>query len=116
MSHQSKSCTGKHGKPLVAYETKYEAQNGATHAKITYGSEMAPYKCRKCTAWHLSPKERETPSEACHYCRDSHGDSKALYCSEAAAKQRANILGKEKGIHLRVYECPHQQGWHLTKG
>jgi len=38
-----------------------------------------------------------------------------LYETEHGASQRAKILEAEQGIKLRVYPCPHDSGYHLTK-
>lgn len=115
MSLKSPSCLGKQtGKPLSAYSSEPEASDAANYIKDRYGNDMTPYRCSKCRLWHLSPKSRQTPSECCAYCRDSRGNGKDLYYTEASAQRRADILHKERGIHLRIYECPHMTGWHLT--
>ncbi|MDR0556708.1 MAG: hypothetical protein LBG43_02390 [Treponema sp.] len=48
--------------------------------------------------WHLSPKERQTPSKECIYCTDSNGKKKELYEAQEAALIRAEIIKKERGI------------------
>ena len=117
MSIKSDSCSSKRtGEPLTEYNTEYEAQEGADYANSTYGNNLAPYKCRDCGMWHLSPKDRQTPSSKCNSCTDSNGQYKDLYATEQAAERRATILYEEKGISLSVYECPYDRGWHLTKG
>lgn len=115
MSTKSETCISKATKnPLTEYLTEVEAEVGANYAKINHGRELAPYQCEKCRKWHLSPTERQTPSEPCEFCQDSYGDTKSLYFSEESAQRRANILEREKNIYLRVYPCPYQHGWHLT--
>lgn len=42
--------------------------------------------------------------------------AKQLYVSESAAIQHLRIIRKERGGWLEVYECPHKNGWYLTKG
>ena len=44
-----------------------------------------------------------------------YGKHKELYETEEAAKTRAEIIEEEQGIKLKVYKCPSQDGWHLTK-
>ncbi len=107
MSIKSKTCFGRNG-ALTQYDNKYDAQEGAKYANEKHGRNLIPYECQKCKFWHLSPKERQTPSEHCEFC------DKALYPSEEDAKNRAAIIYKEQGKRLTTYECPHQDGWHLT--
>ena len=115
MSRKSMTCFKKDGEPLSQYSSEYEARDGASHVKYKYGLDLAPYLCSKCGYWHLSPKERQTPSKECTYCTDSNGKHKELYETEEAAKTRAEIIEEEQGIKLKVYKCPNQDGWHLTK-
>jgi hypothetical protein len=116
MKIKSSSCFSKlNGTPLTAFEYEFEAEDGANHARFKHGNKLSPYKCKKCGWWHLSPKQRQTPSTQCNDCIDSNGDSKALYNSYESAEKRADILYKEQGVSLRAYECPHNNGWHLTK-
>jgi len=115
MPFKSEICFKKNGEPLSTYTSKTEAVDGAKHANTNYGLDTLPYKCSKCGYWHLSPKSRQTPSKECNYCTDSSGSHKDLYKTEEAAKNRAKIIEKEQGIKLKVYKCPYQNGWHLTK-
>ncbi|PHQ83303.1 MAG: hypothetical protein COB58_01975 [Thalassobium sp.] len=103
------------GEPLKFYQYHSAAQQAADHAKFYYGRVMVPYQCDHCDYWHLCPEDRHTPSETCHYCTSSEGKPKQLYATYEAAKKRADCLLQEKRIKLDVYECRHQQGWHLTK-
>ena len=50
------------------------------------------------------------------YCHGADGRPKDAYDTPGDAERRADILYREQGLSLRVYECPHGQGWHLTKG
>jgi len=116
MSHKSSTCTSKKtGKPLSVYTSEADAQESADYARSQYNSDMAPYKCRKCGQWHLSPKDRHTPSTKCRTCTGSDGKRKDLYSSETAAEKRAAILLKEQGVSLKVYKCLYSDGWHLAK-
>jgi len=115
MTRKSTTCFKKDGEPLSQYSSEYEAKESASHIRQKHGLDLSPYQCSKCGYWHLSPTDRQTPSKECMYCADSHGKHKELYETEAAAKTRAEIIEKEQGIKLKVYKCPEQDGWHLTK-
>jgi hypothetical protein len=101
-------CLNFQGKPRRAYLNQQWAEEGSHHAFSTYGKRMVPYHCDQCGSWHLCPANRHTPGHYCHNC------SKQAYVSENAAQLRALILEQEKGILLRVYECPYSEGWNLT--
>jgi len=117
MNNKSRTCTSsRNGNALTEYFTEAQAEDSALYIKNTYGKVMVPYCCKQCGRWHLSPQDRQTPSTTCSYCLDSHQQHKELYHTENDALRRANIIQEAKGIQLRVYECPWQQGWHLTKG
>jgi len=109
MNFKSATCFSRTGEPLTEYDSKYEAQEGADYANIEYGNNLIPYKCHKCGLWHLSPEARQTPSIQCGIC------GKSLYKTKKDAEKRAAILRKELGARLRVYRCPCNDGWHLTK-
>ncbi len=117
MNRKSHLCKAKKtGRPLMEYDSKAEAQSAANYANKTYrDTNLLPYKCEQCGLWHLSPANRQTPSQACPVCRGSDGKPKAAYTSKKDAYQRASILRKEQGVTLKVYECEHGNGWHLTK-
>lgn len=102
---KSSTCIGKNG-PLAEFDSEYEAQSFLDQKGINH---LIPYECKKCKMWHLSPEDRHTPSTPCEWC------NKALYKSEKDARQRAAILRKDQKVALRVYQCPHGDGWHLTK-
>ena len=117
MSRKSASCFSKRtGKPLTAYASKSVAQQSADYENSQNDRALAPYQCSKCGEWHLSPKDRQTPSTKCRHCTGSDGKRKDLYDSEVAADKRAAILYKEQGFSLKVYKCVYNDGWHLTKG
>ena len=117
MSIKSTTCFNKkNGKPLTEYYNESDAQEGADHANDLRNFNLEPYKCDNCGLWHLSPKNRQTPSTKCSTCKDRNGYFKDLYHSEGSAQRRAEILFKEQGVRLSVYECPNENGWHLTKG
>jgi len=111
MGTKSLTCYGKNG-ALSTYSSESEAEYGANQAR-GYGKNFSPYQCTKCGLWHLSPKERHTPSRECT-CTDSHGRPKQLYETKEAAEIRAEIIEKERGEKLNIYICPRQDGWHLT--
>lgn len=116
MALQFESCVSKRtGRPLAAYEFEFEAESSAEHANLFSGQHFAYYRCRRCHHWHLTAKDRHTPSRPCDFCTDSSGSTKELYETKANAEVRADIIRRENHIHLRVYECPYQAGWHLTK-
>lgn len=112
---KSKSCIGKvSGKPLTEYDSESEAMKGADYEKSKYGNSLIPYLCNNCDMWHLALKNRQTPSYECDYCTDSEGEPKRLYQSYEDAERRAEIIYEERGIELDIYECEHDDGWHLT--
>jgi len=114
---KSMQCVGKgSGQYVTEYDSFEEAQAGAEHVEWTHGRQFLPYQCDRCGQWHLTPRDRQTPSTRCSYCRGSNGRPKDAYDTERDAQRRADILHQEKGIRLRVYKCPHGHGWHLTKG
>jgi hypothetical protein len=116
MTLRFESCVSKRtGEPLAAYEIEYEAWSAADHANLFYGQDFTYYQCKRCSHWHLTPKDRHTPSHPCQFCTDSSGATKELYNTPADAEARAGIIRRENHVHLRVYECPYQTGWHLTK-
>lgn len=114
-SRKSTTCTGRiSGQPLTEYDTEADAHQGADHVRYSYGQDLVPYHCPCCGKFHLAPADRHTPNTTCGYCRDSSGRAKQAYRSERDADRRAEILAAEKGVYLRVYECPSGEGWHLT--
>lgn len=117
MNRKSTTCISKKThQPLTEYKNEFDAQHSADYANLNYKRNLVPYQCKKCSKWHLGPKDRQTPSKKCSHCTDSLGCSKALYFTYAGAKRRADIIMQEEGKSLQVYECPNLQGWHLTKG
>lgn len=48
-------------------------------------------------------------------CTDSTGQPKDLYNSEASAQNEGHILAAHKRVKLKVYPCPDNYGWHLSK-
>ena len=48
-------------------------------------------------------------------CTDSKGQPKDLYASEEFAQKEANELAAQKRVKLKVYLCPDNCGWHLSK-
>lgn len=114
---KSSTCVSKRtGMPLSEYATEKEAQQGADFANAKHGNDLAPYNCSNCGLWHLSPKRNHTPSTLCDACTDRNGSPKALYQTQKDAINRSNILMNEQGVYLDIYPCPHNHGWHLTKG
>lgn len=116
MSTKSETCVGKKtGKPLTEYDSEREAQEGADYANSRYQNNLAPYPCDTCGKWHLTPADRQTPSTACKLCTGTDGKPKEAYRSREDAQRRADILRREMGADLKVYQCEHGSGWHLTK-
>jgi hypothetical protein len=116
MPDRSNTCFGRTGSPLNEYRYRGDAEKHARFLRTEHGTEFVPYQCGRCGLWHLSPAERQTPSRPCSFCRDHNGHAKDLYASENAAKKRAEIIFRERGIRLKVYRCPSQTGWHLSSG
>lgn len=116
MSVKSETCFGKAtGKPLSEYFSENEAQDAAMYVNEAHDCDMVPYNCKKCGMWHLSPRDRHTPSEKCSNCTDGDGKPKRIYRTREDAERRAEILKRERSVQLRVYECPYNNGYHLTK-
>ena len=122
VSHSS-SCYGKiSGKALTQYDCYYKAMCAAAYVSEEHGKEMVSYKCERCQLWHLTPIERQTEHTnwSC-MCKDENGQSKDCYKSKEDAQRRAQILKKEMGANLYVYQCPETDKdyfdciWHLTK-
>ncbi|MFT6915613.1 MAG: hypothetical protein ACJAWL_001923 [Motiliproteus sp.] len=113
---KSETCFGKtSGEPLTEYDYDFEAESAAEYSKECYGNDLVPYHCSKCDRWHLSPKSRQTPSKKCEFCTAGDGSYKDSYKTKADARTRSDILYDEQGISLKVYQCKHGNGWHLTK-
>ena len=104
----TKACINRRGTPRRAYVSEAAAEHGAHLALLKYNSHIVPYRCTRCSSWHLSPFDRHTPCCHCETC------GKEAYESEASAERRAAILERERGVGLRVYDCPRGYGWHLT--
>ena len=96
MTMKSTTCVSRHtGRSVTEYHSEYQAKLGASYVSAEFGIEMTPYKCTKCGHWHLSPKQRQTPSSKCNTCTDRNGHNKELYVSKKAAGMRAEIIKKE---------------------
>ena len=117
MAHRSDICISKRtGVGLEYFFSQEDAAHRAYHLNFRLDKPVAPYKCTKCSMWHLSPADRQTPKTICPDCTSREGLAKDLYASRAAAEKRAAIINKERGLSLDVYECQFNNGWHLTKG
>ena len=58
---------------------------------------------------------RPNPSgPCCRFCTGADGGPKRTYASEADARSTAEFIEVKRRVRLRVYTCPHGQGWHLT--
>ena len=116
MGRKSTTCIGKKsGEPLTEYDSLKEAREGANYANRKYQSNLVPYECRECGKWHLSPSDRQTPSEKCPFCKGTNGLPKDAYLNRKDAQRRADILYEEQGVSLQVYRCDHSNAWHLTR-
>lgn len=104
----------KTGKVRISYSNRQDAEDAAAYFNQKY-AEQYPNSCDLCGEWHLTPKSTHTPSKPCGYCSDADGGTKELYLSEEGALARAKIIFDQRSIFLKVYRCPHQSGWHLTK-
>lgn len=47
----------------------------------------------------------------CSHCTNKNGTPKKLYPTPEHAQEAIDY----SGMNLRMYECPHQKGWHLSK-
>ncbi|HDY7840648.1 TPA: hypothetical protein RQK35_003386 [Vibrio vulnificus] len=113
---KSETCFSKmSGHPLSEYYTEEDAQNAAEYSKENYDTDLTPYSCTKCGLWHLSPRNRQTPSKKCHRCTGRDGLYKDSYRSKREAQLRADIIYEDHGLFLRSYKCKYGSGWHLTK-
>lgn len=54
-------------------------------------------------------------NELCRRCTGADGKLKKTYDSRFDAQETADSLAVTEEVKLRVYECPAQRGWHLTK-
>lgn len=114
---KSDTCFGKVSRePLTEYYFEHDALEAAEYSKEQFGHELVPYSCIKCDKWHLSPKSRQTPTKTCEFCTAADGSYKDSYKTKADAKVRSKIIRDERGISLKIYQCRHENGWHLTKG
>lgn len=109
---KSRNCKNRHNnQPL----NEYNSENEALHHANYLNNNSIPYLCKNCEKWHLAPKLRSTPSRPCTACADSSGKYKQSFASKNDAQTRATIIFKEKKVRLKIYPCPHNNGWHLTK-
>ncbi|MCB9609892.1 MAG: hypothetical protein H6716_25105 [Polyangiaceae bacterium] len=114
---KSDTCRGKRsGQALTEYDSEADALCGADYAKREYSSSLVPYRCSRCSQWHLSPASCHTLCWQCHWCAGREGRSKAANADREAAERRAEILSEEQGLRLRAYPCDYGGGWHLAKG
>jgi hypothetical protein len=51
----------------------------------------------------------------CEYCRGKDGKEKDVYETFQSAFDTAKYIEEYRKIFLNVYQCPHGNGWHLTK-
>ena len=115
MHDKSATCNSSKGQPLTEYPSRASASEAAKYVAEQHRLDLVPYRCSRCDYWHLSPRERNTPSDDCSFCTSASGEAKALYRSKSDAVSRAQIIGAERGLRLKVYRCPHHKGWHLTR-
>lgn len=113
MSNLSDTCKSRKGEFIREYHSLEEASEAANYANRNYGHNLAPYRCSRCNFWHLSPKDRITPSSKSN-CLDRKGNKKQVYSTREAAERRAEIIEEEIGSKLEVYECKYCGGYHLA--
>jgi len=63
-------------------------------------------------AAYKPPEKKDTYQDFCS-CTDAHGCPKILYPTRKEAKKQLAYLNLK---NLRIYPCPSEKGWHLTKG
>jgi len=51
----------------------------------------------------------------CDFCKGKDGKKKDIYITFQAALDTAQYIEEDRGIFLKPYQCPHGNGWHLTK-
>lgn len=107
-TYNNGACIGASGKPRRSYPDKSSADHAAAYVLLAHKKQVIPYLCDACGSWHVCPAERHTPNHSCRHC------DKQSYDSEQSAERRAALREGEAGLWLRVYECPHGDGWHLT--
>jgi hypothetical protein len=70
---------------------------------------------KKSRRIRVMPLETWTEKKLCPYCHSSDGEKKEIYDSPEDAIAAAEYIKKERGTPLKVYPCPYETGWHLTK-
>jgi hypothetical protein len=51
----------------------------------------------------------------CEYCKGKDGKPKDIYETFQSAFDTVKYVEESRGIFLNIYECPQNNGWHLTK-
>jgi hypothetical protein len=59
----------------------------------------------------IFPTEDSDEDNSYCTCKDSSGEFKYLYTSQ----DEIDYILSSKSISLKVYPCPYEKGWHLTK-
>ena len=72
-------------------------------------------ECEKDEKINLPTLNTQISEQNCS-CEDIHGNHKNLYPSQKDAQQEIKYLLETKSLKLYIYPCPHEKGWHLTKG
>jgi len=57
----------------------------------------------------------DTINEVCH-CSDAKGIPKIFYMTASEAERVKKYVLEQRGTVLKVYPCPTEDGWHLSKG
>jgi len=65
-------------------------------------------------AFPKNENENEQNLSICD-CRDARGGLKDLYKEERFALKEIETTFSQKKIKLKLYRCPYESGWHLTK-
>lgn len=117
MSYTSKTCKNKRGKFKKEYYSFEEAKNAAELVSKSKCNDRTfeAYECSECFKYHIRPERKFPKPFKCGHCTSSDGEKKNLYTSkenaEFALKERESSSGKK----LYIYECPHQDGYHISK-
>jgi hypothetical protein len=53
--------------------------------------------------------------QKCEYCKGSDGKAKIIYKTHISAIEAAKHLEELRGVFLTIFQCPHGNGYHLTK-
>ena len=130
---RSQRCKALHsGEALASFQTERDAAATSEYLWTAQTKIANAYHCRDCKKWHLEdsqgramlandvallePETFEAPltSRKCPWCTGSDGKAKTIF--ETKADARAAIEARPPKLYkpLRIYQCLHGHGLHLT--